>query len=651
MVLQISPTATEAEIKHAYWDLSLKYHPQYNQDPGAAETFAQVEQAFQVLRSLGNQVQQAHPFSASKRPPQTPERPTSVQSPPSPRSSRPEPASPQHAHNNPMYLVEEKDHYRVLQIYPSASPEELKKAYHSMAKLFHPDNNKGDGAAAIFQRVNDAYHVLSDAEARLKYDEKRAPQEPPKRSSPSKTNSPFHSSQSSSMHWEGDDVAHRAKTWAEEGRGRPMPKEMQFDYSQYQEYEAGPCHGVYPEGEDQPRMYQDSGVWSDVRPSMRRGMGRDGPAEPQPADPWLNDRVSRSPDGPTMRMGKKFKPQPKAPSMSRPTKGAPRPKSSKVSWCDDGPTARAASWDVAGRSGNQQQNDPFHYTGPEVPKGKFNRSKSSGPRPKFSSPSTVAAKVDLRNSRPTSFSSRNKVSWSDEGPTARAASWSGAGRPTPSNQQQQPPKATSQPQPQQYQQPPQMRQPKYQQPQAAQRYNQNPRPKGASRGGIADRVIQQKQQQQYRQAPQNVRGGIADRAIQQKQQQQYRQAPQNVGVPQGRRGTPPASRASRGVSWSDEGPSARAASWSAQGRPAPQPQYQKPQPSRSTGSGPMGSSRGGIADRVRQAQQQRSNPAGQRYGGMGSPKQAPSSRGTKPSSSRSQFTGKRGSSVTWSQAR
>ncbi|MCJ7824484.1 MAG: molecular chaperone DnaJ [Anaerolineales bacterium] len=46
----------------------------------------------------------------------------------------------------------------------------MRRAYRNLAKQFHPDVNKNDGAEERFKEINEAYAVLSDAERKSAYD-------------------------------------------------------------------------------------------------------------------------------------------------------------------------------------------------------------------------------------------------------------------------------------------------------------------------------------------------------------------------------------------------------------------------------------------------------------------------------------------------
>ena len=67
---------------------------------------------------------------------------------------------------------EKRDYYEVLGLQKGASEEEIKKAFKSMARKYHPDLHPGDKEAeAKFKEVNEAYGVLSDSEKRARYDQ------------------------------------------------------------------------------------------------------------------------------------------------------------------------------------------------------------------------------------------------------------------------------------------------------------------------------------------------------------------------------------------------------------------------------------------------------------------------------------------------
>lgn len=64
-----------------------------------------------------------------------------------------------------------QDLYAVLGVTRSAPHDEIKSAYRSLARKYHPDKNPGDvEAEEIFKNAAEAYRVLGDAELRAEYD-------------------------------------------------------------------------------------------------------------------------------------------------------------------------------------------------------------------------------------------------------------------------------------------------------------------------------------------------------------------------------------------------------------------------------------------------------------------------------------------------
>lgn len=62
------------------------------------------------------------------------------------------------------------DYYQILNISKTASPEAVKKAYRRMSGKYHPDN-AGEKAREMFDKVQEAYTVLSDEGKRAAYDQ------------------------------------------------------------------------------------------------------------------------------------------------------------------------------------------------------------------------------------------------------------------------------------------------------------------------------------------------------------------------------------------------------------------------------------------------------------------------------------------------
>lgn len=63
------------------------------------------------------------------------------------------------------------EYYEILNIKPEASQDEIKRAYHKLAKKLHPDTHGNDKKSEEkLKKVNEAYNVLKDEKKRAEYD-------------------------------------------------------------------------------------------------------------------------------------------------------------------------------------------------------------------------------------------------------------------------------------------------------------------------------------------------------------------------------------------------------------------------------------------------------------------------------------------------
>lgn len=72
--------------------------------------------------------------------------------------------------NQEQYL--KNTHYGLLNLHPSASVIDIRRAYRELSKLYHPDTTKlpPEEAKQKFQQLNEAYGILANPESRLSYD-------------------------------------------------------------------------------------------------------------------------------------------------------------------------------------------------------------------------------------------------------------------------------------------------------------------------------------------------------------------------------------------------------------------------------------------------------------------------------------------------
>lgn len=68
-------------------------------------------------------------------------------------------------------MATKRDYYEVLGVSKNASKDEIKSAFRTLAKKYHPDISKEENAEEKFKEVQEAYSVLSDDNKRRQYDQ------------------------------------------------------------------------------------------------------------------------------------------------------------------------------------------------------------------------------------------------------------------------------------------------------------------------------------------------------------------------------------------------------------------------------------------------------------------------------------------------
>jgi len=67
-------------------------------------------------------------------------------------------------------MTAKRDYYEILGVSRSSNDAEVKRAYHRLARQYHPDLNKSPDAEERFKEINEAYEVLGDRRKRAEYD-------------------------------------------------------------------------------------------------------------------------------------------------------------------------------------------------------------------------------------------------------------------------------------------------------------------------------------------------------------------------------------------------------------------------------------------------------------------------------------------------
>ena len=67
--------------------------------------------------------------------------------------------------------MEYKDYYKALGVKKDATKQDIKRAYRTLARKYHPDVSKESDAEVKFKEIGEAYDVLKDSEKREAYDQ------------------------------------------------------------------------------------------------------------------------------------------------------------------------------------------------------------------------------------------------------------------------------------------------------------------------------------------------------------------------------------------------------------------------------------------------------------------------------------------------
>ncbi|EOR03740.1 DnaJ-like protein subfamily B member 9 [Wallemia ichthyophaga EXF-994] len=62
------------------------------------------------------------------------------------------------------------NHYETLNLSASATPQQIKTAFYTLSKEYHPDKNDSPDAKRVYQSITEAYSILGDAPSRRNYD-------------------------------------------------------------------------------------------------------------------------------------------------------------------------------------------------------------------------------------------------------------------------------------------------------------------------------------------------------------------------------------------------------------------------------------------------------------------------------------------------
>lgn len=158
-LLEVSPFATQEEIKSAYFAVAKKYHPDVYHGPDAQQRFQKINAAYEVLKDPNQRLKYDSFINTVK----------------STRSSSSETSfnhNPDREEFNSFQDPVDPDHnyYTELDLELFASLECVKTAFKNLSEKYDPKTSHVPNARQKFRRVTIAYKILSDAEMKECYD-------------------------------------------------------------------------------------------------------------------------------------------------------------------------------------------------------------------------------------------------------------------------------------------------------------------------------------------------------------------------------------------------------------------------------------------------------------------------------------------------
>jgi len=162
-----------------------------------------------------------------------------------------------------------KNYYKILGISSRAAASEIKSAYRTLARKYHPDSTRDDTSAAVFSEVQQAYQLLMDVDKRKEYDFLNPDLVEENAFKP-----------------ENNEAEQRKTYESEAATSRPWPK---FDFSDNPDggYQ-GPAAGKFKNAKPDPaeeEASQSNSIFGKIRKSLGRGKPSDDPVKRDSSNP------------------------------------------------------------------------------------------------------------------------------------------------------------------------------------------------------------------------------------------------------------------------------------------------------------------------------------------------------------------------------